>query len=732
MDAAPSALEVSDLVIMNMDEPTFEAQEVDLRAYWQTLKKRRLTIIACLVAVVAIVGLMTYTQKPVYQASAKVLSKGSRSNQADLLTASIPALGAFADQRDVQTQVEIIKSWPIMKEAAEQSGMSVVNPGAIPVKVDGGKDNNIITITASSTEPGTAQLLANNVAKVYVDHNLAEARSSAHKGRVFLEGQQGKVTDALEHASKALRNYQMESGVVSLDAATAKQVETLATLESNIIASKTEKSANDARARQLRQQLAQTDANIVSGSQIVVNPAVQKLQESVTDLTVERAGLLKDYAPTSVKVRAIDAQINLAAAREKTLVRNILSSKSINVNPVYQQLLGGLADAEGQALASAARVAGLERSVQDQRAVLHSLPEEQYVLAQLQRDVSVKEKTYLALQDRYQQLRIAEESTLANAQVLEPALLPGAPVSPKVKLNMILAVLVGLMLGIGAAALQEALDDAIWTGEDVERELGLPLLGLVHNISDPNERSLLRAGPMSGVSEAFRLIRSNIKFMAVDKEMRTLMVTSATKGEGKSTTACNLAIALAQDGKKVTLVDTDLRRPSVHKQFGIPNTAGLTNAIVSAAPLAEVEHDVDIENLRVITAGPIPPNPAELLDTARFAHIVEELQTTNDIVVFDAPPVLGVADSSVLGGRMDGVVMVVSAGGVERGAARRTVQMLQQARAHLLGVVLNKMDEQNGGYYYNYYYYQYHADDGTTKKRRKRHKGDPRSKAGRN
>jgi polysaccharide biosynthesis transport protein len=685
----------------------YEPQEIDLKQYVNILKHRRLTIFVCLLAVVAAAMAWTFTRDPIYQSESRILVKGNDPiNQGDFSTV-FPALAAFRDQRDVQTQVEIIRSWPLLKEAATRAGLEVEDGGSMPVKVEGGKDTNVIKVTATSTDPSLAQRLANQVATVYVDRNLNQNRSSAHAGRVFLEAQQQRFRTDLEEAARELRDYQERTGAVGLDVATASRVQNMSELESSRTAALAERSAAEARVAQLRNELRGTDQTVIATTQIQANPQIQTTATKIADLSAQRAGLLEDYAPTSSRVTALDAQIAEAEARQRELVDEMVGSRSISINPVHQQLVSQIVDAEGQALGARARASGLERSIGTQRSALSQVPEQMYRLAQLERRVQTTEKTYLALQDRYQQLRIAEESTLANAQVIEPALLPKQPISPRPKLNLVLAILVGLMLGIGIAALQEALDNSLQSGEDVERELGLPLLGMVGTIDSPELRSLVHADSLSNAAESFRMVRSNIKFMGVDKNLRTLMVTSSGKGEGKSTTAVNLAIALAQDGKRITLVDADLRRPSVHRQFGIPNTTGLTNSIVGGEPLAEVTRDVDVENLSVITAGPIPPNPAELLDSARFARLMEELRTTNDIVVFDAPPLLGVADASVLGGAVDGVVMVVAASEVDRNAARRALQMLQQARAHVLGVVLNKVKQDRGGQYYNYYYYQY-------------------------
>ncbi len=195
------------------EEPRLDAQEVDLKAYWQVLRKRRFTIGIALVAVVALMVGWTLMQTPIYQAQTKILAKSRNSaGQGDLLTAAIPAFSAFTDQRDVQTQVEIARSWPLMKEAARRAGIPIKEGASLPVTVEGGKDNNVITVTAKSPDPRKAKLLANAVAEVFVDQNLNANRSSARAGRIFLEGQQDKYKKQLQDAAKAVRDYQARTG----------------------------------------------------------------------------------------------------------------------------------------------------------------------------------------------------------------------------------------------------------------------------------------------------------------------------------------------------------------------------------------------------------------------------------------------------------------------------------------------------------------------------------------
>lgn len=208
--------------------------------------------------------------------------------------------------------------------------------------------------------------------------------------------------------------------------------------------------------------------------------------------------------------------------------------------------------------------------------------------------------------------------------------------------------------------------------------------------------------PKSQVAEAFRTLRTNLQFSALDRELRSLLVTSAGPGEGKSTVITNLAVAVAQSGKSVILVDADLRKPVIHKRFGLGNDVGLTNILVHG-PAESVLQDVGIANLQVVTSGPIPPNPAEMLDSGMMEKTRDFLKEKADIVLFDCPPVVAVTDAALLSRKMDGVLLVVQLGSVEREAARRAKTLLENVQAPLLGLVINNIPAA-GGYYYYYYY----------------------------
>lgn len=292
--------------------------------------------------------------------------------------------------------------------------------------------------------------------------------------------------------------------------------------------------------------------------------------------------------------------------------------------------------------------------------------------------------------------------------VIEPAQLPTRPISPQVERNVLLAAAVGFMLAAGAALLLEYIDDTIKSADDFAERLGLTSLGSIGRMDGKDYRERLitsEDSTFSPVSEAYRVIRSNIQFMAVDEPAKSIMVTSANPGEGKSTTAANLALIMAQADLKTILVDADLRKPVMHKIFGVPNLGGLTDLLRS--PEMEIDghlKSTEIENLKLITSGPLPPNPAEILSSKRMAQLLPRLEEIADVIIFDSPPVLPVTDAVALSTRVDGVVLVTRAGQTRRELISRALQNLKQVRANVLGAVLNGISQKaTAADHYHYY-----------------------------
>ena len=327
--------------------------------------------------------------------------------------------------------------------------------------------------------------------------------------------------------------------------------------------------------------------------------------------------------------------------------------------------------------------------------------------------------TYANLLRSYEDIRVAEARLMDTVTVVESAAL-SSMVASKTMTNTLLAAVVGAMLAVGVAFLIEYLDDTVKTPDDVTRETQLSTFGAIVNFRkfSPNGMGpIVAARSKSSIAEAYRVLRTNLQFsaMGMGQAGALLLVTSAQPQEGKTTSLANLGVSLAQAGKRVLLVDTDLRRPSLHEQFELPNEVGVTSLLLEReADLERALQATPVEGLRVLTSGRSPANPAEVLSFPETAALLERLRPLADYVLLDSPPVLSVADASILAQRADGVLLVVEMGRTRTDMFRRAVAALESVKAHLMGVVLNKVSVRAGGYGYYHYYYYYssqYADD---------------------
>ncbi len=337
--------------------------------------------------------------------------------------------------------------------------------------------------------------------------------------------------------------------------------------------------------------------------------------------------------------------------------------------------------------------------------------------------------SYSTVLAQLEALRLAEANATDTIIVVEPARTPRQPVRPRVLLNTLLAAIVGAMLGLGTAFLIEYLDDTVKSPDDVDAAVGLPTLGMVARYKGAKgaQRPLVTVEhPRSPLSEVYRGIRTNVQFSSVDRPIRTLLVTSAGPVEGKSTTAANLAVVMAQAGKRVVLVDADLRRPVQHKTFDVPNNVGLTGALLMERQLDDVDsllYQTKVPNLKVLTSGQIPPNPSELLGSQKMRQLMERLLRNHDILIFDVPPALVVTDPMVLAKDMDAVMLVVESGKTRQPALRQTLVNLQNVGANVIGVVINMHSLKRAEHYYYYHYYdEYYSSDGAGPEGSRRHK----------
>jgi succinoglycan biosynthesis transport protein ExoP len=329
-------------------------------------------------------------------------------------------------------------------------------------------------------------------------------------------------------------------------------------------------------------------------------------------------------------------------------------------------------------------------------------------IQQYQTNIAALQAKHSSYQANYGSLLGSVEGRTNYISVFEPATTDSKPVSPRVMETVLMAAVSGLILAVAGALLIEFLDDTLKTPEDAKRALDVPTLGsIARTKSGATPNSLITTHePHSLVTEAYRNLRTNVRVSSVDEPLRTLVVTSPNASEGKTTTLANLGVVMAQAGNRVVLVDTDLRRSMLHKKFEVPNREGLTNALLEDEPVLDGWlRETEIDNLRVLTSGPLPPNPSELLGSQKMRQLIERLKDEADVILFDAPPILMLSDASVLAMETDGVLLVAEAGRTRRTAARQAVERLQQLGVNVVGVVLNRVRPRRAkGYdYYQYY-----------------------------
>jgi capsular exopolysaccharide synthesis family protein len=414
--------------------------------------------------------------------------------------------------------------------------------------------------------------------------------------------------------------------------------------------------------------------------QVVTDTAV--LQVAYDDPSPQEAARLANgFANAYVSFRVQQAQADFAAASEA------VSSRITDLQDQISRLTGQINATKDQVLRD---------SLQTRRDTL---------IVQL----GVLNQRLLDLQAN------SSVSESGAAQIIQTADVPGSPISPNPVRNGVLALMVGIALGVGFAFLRERLDDRLKTVHEAERRLGVPVLAAVPHVGKwrklEDTQLVMKEEPKSPVAESYRTLGTNIQYLGSQQPMSVIMVTSATGGDGKTTTAANLGMVLAHAGKRVILLSADLRRPRLHQFFGLTNGVGLSDALVGPTLLAGVVDDPGIDNLRVVNAGPMPNDPAALLGSSRMPEFLQALREVADFVIVDTPPVLAVADASILAPLMDGTIFVLDATRSKRSVTGQAREQLEKAGAKLVGSVYNNFDPTTAGrypYYYDYYYQYSH------------------------
>jgi succinoglycan biosynthesis transport protein ExoP len=665
----------------------------------------------------------TYRQPKVYEATCQVIIEPMAPQ---ILPGSkdVVELGTgtfWANKEFYETQYRIIQSTSVGQRTAEKLSLqydpdyaAVAGPNhdlAALGRAIGGqltvkplKDSRLALITVADRKPQRAALIANTVADTYIEYNLDYKLEGARSAMAWLAEQESDLKKQLESSEYKLYQYKKDRNLlaVSLDDKESMLSQNLANVNAKLTELHIKLLELDAK----RKMIERARSNINEQEtlpEIRENPTIGKLRESYVGLTKDLADLSSRYGPDYPKVKALAGQIDI--------VRKAYEQEIDAVLAAFEKSFEEASDNER----------ALKTLMEQQKKEAIELSKIEVEYKPLQRAAEQEQKMYGVIASRQKEIDITGPMKTNNVRVLERAMVPTSPVRPKPVQNLLLGLLMGLGTGIGLAFAIEALDNTLKTQQDVEQLLGTPVLGLVPIIGAPpggeavqpsdnlRERDLgVFLDPKSIAAECCRSIRTNILFMSPDRPLKTILVTSPSPQEGKTTSAINLSVTMAEAGGRILIVDTDMRRPRLHRSFGVPNQTGISTVIVGKATLEEAVKRTDVPNLDVLTCGPVPPNPSELLHTERFGAVLAECLKIYDRIILDSPPTSAVTDSAVLGNLADGVILVIKAGETTREAAMHARRQLATAKARLVGVVVNAIDFSNPAYGYEYYYRNYY------------------------
>jgi tyrosine-protein kinase Etk/Wzc len=756
--------------VENFIETQENEQQLNIQDYLRVLYRGRWIILIAFLGVLIVTAIFTFTADPVYQAKAKILVDSQGSMQRAIFDVNYlnPQSTAISNQVEILKSRTLTERVVLVLEAAQyRDSLEIFQPDPdgnyMPLRqqvdwiqdhleVLPKTDSDIIEIIFSAGSPFEAAEICNVVARSYRSLNKEFNLTEFKDLRQFLEFQLNKKSEELRKSEEELRIYRENQKLVSLDESTKELISKSAETQAILEGTQVELEAGQEQKRNLDKQLDERRQLFASEVTQISSPLLVELQKEYARMVSEKVkyeSLVAQEQTIDPKVYQIELQnqTNRIKAVQQRLQeeaqRIAVTSMVSDPLQIAQQLITSILELETNIKGYSAKINTLRVVMEQYERELEKLPRQGLELARLERQVAVDQNIYVLLTEKLEETKISEAGQRETVRVVDNAIEPEIPISPKKRLNLLLGAIIGLGLGIGLTFLVEFFDDSIKNPDILER-MGFPILAVIPEISSKEiivrkfsangsnnkevgeketylSRMVTHIDPKSPISEAYRTLRTNIQFQKLRNKESTLMVTSSAPKEGKSTTIANLAITMAQMGSKTLLVDTDLRRPVIHTVFNLNKDKGVTNFLMGKMTFNEIVKPTMVENLSVVTSGPLPPNPSEMLSSGEMEDFVEQAKNNFDVVLFDSPPVIAVTDAAILSTKLDGIILVVKAHQTQKTAVARAKNLLDNVNANIVGCLLNSVNiEKAYGAYYHYYYYHYYSYYGHDLKRHKK------------
>jgi succinoglycan biosynthesis transport protein ExoP len=701
-------------------ETEAEREELDLLNYWRILVKRKWTVLATLGLVLAVTLVATLLMTPIYRATATLQIDRDTIKVVDV-EGMAPMEGA-ADRDFYQTQYELLQSRALARRAVAELGLddsraakvlprsawarvrgwfsggdaapatdaeqrALVSAFRAGLTIEPVRNSRLVRVHYDSPDRAFSQRAANVVAEAFIATNLERRFDSSSYAKGYLEDRLQELRLKLEDSERKLVGFAQKEQIVGVGGEGGNLSEqTLGALNAATTKAREERIRAEARWAQ-----AQASRGLVLYGGAGGNSIIGSLQESRAQLMAEYQDKLRLYKPAYPLMQQLKGQIDE--------IDKQLGAETANIRSAIQAEYLAALRQEQQLQAQMELVKDEVLDLQD-RSIQYNI---------FKREVDTNRQLYDGLLQRYKEIGVAGGVSTNNISVVDRAEL-GSKFKPSLGSNLGFAALVGLMLGVLLALAFEYLDDTLKSPEDVEGRLGLGVLGVIPKLKQALTPVQALEDPRSAFAESYRSLRTALQFSTESGVPRCLLVTSATPSEGKSTTAMVLAQNFAQLGKTVLLIDCDLRNPSLHRQFGASNVAGLTNYLVGTATPEEIAQATRADKLTLIPTGPLPPNPAELLLGPRMLSLLTMAVRKYDQVIIDGPPIMGLADAPILANMASGTLLVVEAGQTRIAVARNALKRLFATRSRVVGALLTKYESTQAGYGYgDYNYYSYGA-----------------------
>lgn len=717
--------------------PPNAEEEVHLRDYLHVILRRKWIVITFFVAIVTTVTIGTFMVKPQFKSSVTI--KIEKENPNILAFKDVVGI-EMAEEDYYQTQYKILKSRSLAKRIIRSLKLNT-NPEFVPdlQNKENKADNNtlskqdkpleddgissglidsflqkvdviplqksrLVNVSFTAYDPELSAKIANSIGEAFIGLNIESKFEATYQARTWLEKQLEVMKAKVEQAEEKLNEYAAKNGIIFLKkdedekgkGTDSENIVTkkLSELSTELTAATSERISKEALYKEMR------SGDPESSSVVMNNHMIASLKKDYAALDSEYNEQLKIYKPDYPKMVRLKERISQTKKKidleTKKIISSIKKDYEIAVNRETQ-------------LKSALGAQKKEALDLNQRTIQYQI---------LKREADTNKELYNGLLQRLKETGVSATLTASNIQVLDRAEVPKTPFKPKKTLNIMLSIIVGLLGGIGLAFFTEYLDNTIKTPEDIEKRMYLPPLGLVPRFDDNKDNLpmeyVVHSDGANPILEAYRSIRTFLLLSTGGKPPRVMMVTSPARDEGKTTTVINTAISLTKSDVKVIIIDADMRRAKLHHVFSLDNKIGLSTFLSGNAEFGDgLIKTADIQNLDIITSGPIPPNPAELLGSYRFIDLIHALYPLYNFIVIDTPPVLGISDPLIVSQHTDGVIMVVKSGNTPKEAAQEARRLLESVNAKILGVVLNSIEQSamRYSYHYNYYKYYYTNED---------------------